>query len=85
MKKEHPWKGKYLALVVGLLFAVTSLVPTTLWANDDVKVLKEQLQQLTDMMQTLQQKLETLEAKNSEKEKIGRCKECQPRRGKQKD
>jgi hypothetical protein len=68
MKNQYRWKGGYLALVVSMLFAVTSLTPTALWANDEVKELKQQLHQLTDMMQTLQQKLETLEADNNEKE-----------------
>jgi uncharacterized protein DUF3373 len=68
MKKEHRWKSRYLAFVVGMLFAVTSLTPATLWANDEVQALKQQLQQLTNMMQTLQQKLETLETTNNEKE-----------------
>ena len=67
MKNQYRWKGMYLALVAGMLFAATSLTPTCLWANNEVQTLKQELQELTDMMQTLQQKIETLEADNNEK------------------
>ena len=68
MKKDNPRNSGYPVLIIGWLLAALVLSPTSMWANDEVTELKNQLQQLTEMMQTIQQKLEAVEAKNAEKE-----------------
>lgn len=62
------FKNKSLMLMAGILFLAVTMSPATLWADEEVEALKQQLKQLTDMMQTIQKKLETIEQKNEKKD-----------------
>jgi hypothetical protein len=68
MKHKRERRRKIPALVMGVFFLAAVMWPAGLWAETEVDALKQQLNQLTEMMEKVEQKLADLEAKNDEKD-----------------
>lgn len=67
MPRQRRHKSTVLAVITGLVFMFTGLTPVLALAQSEVETLKQQMQQLTEMMQTIQQKLDDLETKTEKK------------------
>ena len=65
---DQGWKRSAVCTVVGFLMLLWVGIPGVASAADDVKLLKERLQQMAEEMAAVQQKLEALEQKAAEKE-----------------
>ncbi|MFO7714176.1 DUF3373 family protein [Desulfosarcina sp.] len=62
------WMRTALATVTGIVFLLSLSLPGIVAADDDVKLLKQRLEQMSKEMESVQKKLEDLEKNNQTKE-----------------
>ena len=66
--KDGGWKQTAIGTIMGILFLFGAALPGIASADDDVKLLKQRLEQMSKEMESVQKKLEDLEKKNEAKE-----------------
>jgi hypothetical protein len=68
LKQKKRLEIKFLAGIFGLLFWVSLFSAPAVFAEDDVQMLKDQLQTMSQQMDELQKKIESMEKTDSKKE-----------------
>ncbi len=65
---EKGWKHTAIGAIMGIVFLLCAAAPGVALAEDDVKLLKQRLEQMTQEMEAVQKKLEDIERNSQAKE-----------------
>ena len=66
--RERGWKQTTICTMMGIVFLLCVAAPGITLAQDDVKLLKQRLEQMSQEMEAVQKKLEDIERNSQAKE-----------------